>query len=62
MAAEAIFPRRPYRQWFVGVSTSIVITGNKALPSVGDHYLARTGIATQQTNQPAIHSGRRENI
>ena len=54
VAAGAIFHASyHYRpEWFVGASTSIVITGNKALPSVGDHYLARTGIKSQQTDQP----------
>jgi NAD(P)-dependent dehydrogenase (short-subunit alcohol dehydrogenase family) len=40
------------RQLFVGASTVKAIQGNKIVPSLGDHYLARTGYQSQQTSQP----------
>ncbi len=36
------------REWYVGGSTAVVITGNKFLPGVGDWYLGRTGFDSQQ--------------
>ncbi len=36
------------REWYVGGSTAVVITGNKLLPGVGDWYLGRTGFDSQQ--------------
>jgi short-subunit dehydrogenase len=41
------------RQIYVGMSTNIVIQGNKLFPGLGDHYLARTGFDSQQTDEPA---------
>jgi NAD(P)-dependent dehydrogenase (short-subunit alcohol dehydrogenase family) len=43
-------PRREYR---VGLSTIEAIVGEKLVPSLLDHYLARTGYAAQQTDEPA---------
>jgi NAD(P)-dependent dehydrogenase (short-subunit alcohol dehydrogenase family) len=40
------------REVWVGLSSVIVISGNKLLPGLGDRYLARTGYDSQQTNQP----------
>jgi short-subunit dehydrogenase len=40
------------REVRVGLSSTIVIAGNKLLPGLGDWYLARTGYASQQTDQP----------
>ena len=36
------------RQMFVGLSTAIVVNGNKFFPWLGDLYLARTGFDSQQ--------------
>jgi NAD(P)-dependent dehydrogenase (short-subunit alcohol dehydrogenase family) len=54
VAAEAIYHAAYHyrREWYVGLSTCIAIIGNKLAPSVGDWYLARTGFASQQTNEP----------
>lgn len=41
------------RQMYVGMSTNIVIQGNKILPALGDYYLSKTGFKSQQTRQPA---------
>jgi short-subunit dehydrogenase len=40
------------REVRVGLSSTIVIVGNKLLPGFGDWYLAETGYASQQTDQP----------
>src|SRR5581483_1843793 len=40
------------REWFVGGSTAVVITGNKIAPGFGDWYLAQQGYGAQQ------HDGR----
>jgi len=40
------------REWYVGGSTAIAITGNKLAPGFGDHYLARHGYESQ------MHDGR----
>jgi LPXTG-motif cell wall-anchored protein len=55
VAAEAIYHAAHHyrREWYVGGSTAIVIPGNKIAPGLGDHYLARTGIESQQTDEPA---------
>ncbi len=36
---------------YVGLSTLIVILGNKLFPRIGDRYLARTGYRSQQTKE-----------
>ncbi|HJT57708.1 MAG TPA: SDR family oxidoreductase [Ktedonobacteraceae bacterium] len=41
------------RQMYIGLSTVIVIQGNKILPAFGDWYLSKTGYKSQQTDQPA---------
>lgn len=41
------------RELFLGLSTVIVIQGNKILPALGDWYLGKTGYKSQQTDQPA---------
>ncbi|HET9241288.1 MAG TPA: SDR family oxidoreductase [Oligoflexus sp.] len=50
VAAEAIVwsAHHRRRQLSVGLSTSIVIHGNKIAPGFGDHYLGWTGYASQQ--------------
>jgi len=40
------------REVWVGLSSLIVIAGNKLLPGLGDWYLAKTGYASQQTDKP----------
>jgi short-subunit dehydrogenase len=55
VAADAIYWAAHHRQrevW-VGIPTIAAIVGNKFIPGVLDHYLGRTGYASQQTSQPA---------
>jgi NAD(P)-dependent dehydrogenase (short-subunit alcohol dehydrogenase family) len=54
VAAKAIVwaADHPRREIHVGLSTSIVIEGNKIAPGLGDWYLARTGYDSQQTDEP----------
>jgi short-subunit dehydrogenase len=49
------------REVRVGLSSTIVIAGNKLLPGLGDRYLARTGYDSQQTNQP-VDENRPDNL
>jgi hypothetical protein len=55
VAAEAIVwaAHHERRELNVGLSTSIVLAGNKIAPGLGDRYLARTGFDSQMTDQPA---------
>jgi NAD(P)-dependent dehydrogenase (short-subunit alcohol dehydrogenase family) len=55
VAAEAIVwaAHHRRRELDVGMSTAVVVTGNKFLPGVGDHYLAYSGFDSQMTDQPA---------
>jgi NAD(P)-dependent dehydrogenase (short-subunit alcohol dehydrogenase family) len=55
VAAEAIVwaAHHERRELNVGLSTSLVLLGNKLAPGVGDHYLAWTGYDAQQTDEPA---------
>ncbi len=50
VAADAIvWAAHHYRrEWYVGGSTAIVITGNKIAPGFGDWYLAQQGYGSQQ--------------
>ncbi len=50
VAARAIFHAAHHyrREWYVGASTAIVITGNKIAPGLGDWYLSRAGYQSQQ--------------
>ena len=52
--ARAIYwaAHRRRREVWVGLSSVVVIAGNKLLPSLGDRYLARTGYGSQQTDEP----------
>jgi hypothetical protein len=54
VAADAIVWASDHdrRELYVGASTALAIVGNKALPALGDWYLARTGYAAQQTSEP----------
>jgi NAD(P)-dependent dehydrogenase (short-subunit alcohol dehydrogenase family) len=49
VAADAIvYAAHHYRrEWYVGSSTAIVITGNKIAPGLGDWYLGKTGVDSQ---------------
>jgi short-subunit dehydrogenase len=49
------------REVRVGLSSTIVIAGNKLLPGLGDLYLARTGYDSQQTNQ-SVDENRPDNL
>ncbi|QBD78321.1 SDR family NAD(P)-dependent oxidoreductase [Ktedonosporobacter rubrisoli] len=40
------------RQFYVGMSTVVVIQGNKVAPGYGDRYLGKTGFSSQQTGEP----------
>ena len=40
------------REVSIGVSTDVAIIGNKIAPGLGDWYLAKTGFASQQTDEP----------
>jgi len=40
------------RELYVGISTVEAIVGNKVAPGMLDHYLGRTGYASQQTSEP----------
>ncbi|HTK28308.1 MAG TPA: SDR family oxidoreductase [Vicinamibacterales bacterium] len=41
------------RELSVGMPTAVAIWGNKIAAGLADHYLARTGYESQQTNRPA---------
>ncbi len=40
------------RAYYVGMSTTLTVVGNKFVPQLLDRYLARTGFKAQQTDQP----------
>ena len=54
VAADAIVwaAEHPRREVNVGLSTTLAILGDKMAPGLLDRYLARTGVAAQQTDQP----------
>jgi NAD(P)-dependent dehydrogenase (short-subunit alcohol dehydrogenase family) len=49
------------REYWVGASTAATLAANKLAPAVLDRYLARTGFASQQTDQPD-DPGRSDNL
>ncbi|HET9528800.1 MAG TPA: SDR family oxidoreductase [Blastocatellia bacterium] len=49
------------RELNVGITTSVVVLGNKIAPGIGDHYLARTGYESQQQDEP-VEPNRRHNL
>jgi NAD(P)-dependent dehydrogenase (short-subunit alcohol dehydrogenase family) len=49
------------REVFLGYPTTLAIVGNKLAPGFGDWYLARTGFASQQTDEPE-DPGRPDNL
>jgi short-subunit dehydrogenase len=55
VAARAILraAEHPRREYWVGSSTVCAIVGQRLIPSLLDHYLARTGFESQQTPEPA---------
>lgn len=55
VAAEAIVwaAHHRKREIYVGGSTAVVITGNKLSAAAGDEYLAKTGVESQMTDEPA---------
>jgi NAD(P)-dependent dehydrogenase (short-subunit alcohol dehydrogenase family) len=54
VAADAIVwaSEHDRREIYVGFSTTVAIVGNKAMPGVGDWYLAKSGYDSQQTAEP----------
>jgi NAD(P)-dependent dehydrogenase (short-subunit alcohol dehydrogenase family) len=44
----------PRRAYWVGASTVGTILGNRLIPGLLDHYLARTGFSSQQTDQDPL--------
>jgi hypothetical protein len=44
----------PRRAYWVGASTAGTIVGNRLIPGLLDHYLAKTGFSSQQTSQPPL--------
>jgi short-subunit dehydrogenase len=61
--AEAIYwaAHQRRREVWVGLSSVIVITGNKLFPGLGDWHLSKTGYASQQTDQ-AVDQDRPDNL
>jgi NAD(P)-dependent dehydrogenase (short-subunit alcohol dehydrogenase family) len=55
VAAEAVYwaAHNKRRELNVGLSTSIVLFGNKVAAGLGDLYLGKTGVDAQQTQEPA---------
>jgi NAD(P)-dependent dehydrogenase (short-subunit alcohol dehydrogenase family) len=49
------------REYWVGASTAATLTANKLAPALLDRYLARTGYASQQTDE-AAEPGRPDNL
>jgi NAD(P)-dependent dehydrogenase (short-subunit alcohol dehydrogenase family) len=54
VAAEALYyaAHHERREMYVGWPTVEAIVGNKMVPGLADHYLANTGYAAQQTDEP----------
>jgi NAD(P)-dependent dehydrogenase (short-subunit alcohol dehydrogenase family) len=49
------------RELYVGFPTFEAIVGERVAPRILDHYLARSGYDSQQTDEP-VHPGRRDNL
>lgn len=49
------------REWWVGASTAATLIANSVAPGLLDHYLGRTGFASQQTGEPT-RADRPENL
>ncbi|HVF74263.1 MAG TPA: SDR family oxidoreductase [Acidimicrobiales bacterium] len=54
LAADAVafVAEHPTRELWVGGTTVATLAANKVMPGVLDHYLARTGVDGQQTDEP----------
>ena len=55
VVADAVFRVShgpPWREYWLGLSTIMLIIGNTVFPGALDHYLARSAISGQQTNAP----------
>jgi NAD(P)-dependent dehydrogenase (short-subunit alcohol dehydrogenase family) len=63
IAAEAVYyaSRNKRREILVGYPTVMTVQGNKLLPALGDHYLARNGYESQQLEDP-VHPNRPDNL
>jgi NAD(P)-dependent dehydrogenase (short-subunit alcohol dehydrogenase family) len=63
LAAEAIVyaAHNPRRELFVGWPTVKAVIGSKIAPGLADHYLARTGFDSQQTDR-LVEPGRLDNL
>ena len=63
VAAEAIvYAAHHYRrEWYVGGSTAVFVTGNKIAPGLGDWYLGHYGYDSQQYDGP-VSPERRNNL
>ncbi len=49
------------REMYVGMSTAVIVNGNKFFPGYGDKYLAKNGFNSQLTDQP-IDKNRPNNL
>ncbi len=58
VAARAIVfaSKKKRREIYVGLPTVIAIIGNKMFPRLGDLYLGKNGVKSQQTDEKADHS------
>jgi NAD(P)-dependent dehydrogenase (short-subunit alcohol dehydrogenase family) len=63
VAAEAIMfaANHKRREMWVGTPTTAALVGNKIVPGLLDRYLAETGYASQQTDEPEV-PGRPDNL
>lgn len=57
VAAEAIYwaAHHRRREMYVGLPTIEAVVGDKIAPGLADRYLAGTGVASQQTDEPDDH-------
>jgi NAD(P)-dependent dehydrogenase (short-subunit alcohol dehydrogenase family) len=64
VGAEAIYyaaHNADRREIEVGLPTVVAVEGNKLIPGLMDHYLARTNYEAQQTDEP-VEPNRRDNL
>ena len=63
VVADAVYrvSRGTWREYWLGMSTILLILGDFVLPGALDHYLARTAIKGQQTKTP-LPPGRPDNL
>ncbi|MGN6089889.1 MAG: SDR family oxidoreductase [Actinomycetales bacterium] len=56
VAARAVahVAEHPKRSTWVGITTALTIIGNRTIGGLLDHYLARTGFKSQQTEGPGL--------